>query len=449
MIVTEEYAVEMIKLILSMTFTGSIISFFLFILKPFMKDKLPKSFQYYMWLSVVIALILPVSKIIVIPVSSNSAIFMEPMHDIVQWISEVIAEKPINFLLTSQNENGQNIQQNTYFANTVVMLFVLWQLGVVLILGFNIISYVTYILRLNKYNISADRQEIELMNDLLERKNTLRLYKNSMVKIPILIGFCHPAVILPDKKYENMRLRNILMHEITHMKRHDIFVKWLLIFVGAIHWFNPLIYFVRREMSKACELACDESVIKRFNTSEMQQYGDTLIEVAADSIRKRSLLITMFEDKKELKERLDAIMKHKKYTKRTVIAASIILVTIVCTILGFSTLHSIENEYKNRTYADNYPLQQDQKRIKEIELKKALYNYDTENIAQAYVFLSDLGGEITNAYITVICQEKNPDSEMQNEIKSLASEELELDIQNIYIDYMDFDSFTSNERASK
>ena len=48
-----------------------------------------------------------------------------------------------------------------------------------------------------------------------------------------------------------------------------------------------------------------------------------------------------------------------------------------------------------------------------------------------------------------ICQEKNPNSELQSGIKSLASEELGLDIQNIYVDYMDLESFTSNERASK
>lgn len=65
------------------------------------------------------------------------------------------------------------------------------------------------------------------------------------------------------------------------------------------------------------------------------------------------------------------------------------------------------------------------------------------------MFLSDLDDEITKAYIMIICQEKNPNSELQSGIKSLASEELGLDIQNIYVDYMDLGSFTSNERASK
>lgn len=391
----KEYSVEIIKLILSMTFTGSIISFFLFILKPIIKDKLPKSFQYYMWFSVVIALMLPIPKIIKIPISNNSVMSMKSMYDFTWWISDSASEKPVNHIFTPQN---------TYFPSTAAILFVFWQLGMILVLGFNIICYVSYVRRLGKHNISADWQEIELLNNLLKKEKTLRLYKNSIVETPILIGFFHPAIILPDKKYEDMKLRNILMHEITHMRRHDIFVKWLLIFAGAIHWFNPLVYFVRREINKACELACDESVIKRLDISEMQQYGDTLIAVAADSIRKMPLSITMFEDKKDLKERLGAIMKHKKHSKGTVIAASVILFTIVCIILGSSALLGIENEHN---YADNFPLPQDQKHIKEIELKKVLLDYDKENIALASVHLDDLDGEITNACIFLMCYEKD------------------------------------------
>ena len=446
MIVVEEYSAEIIKFILSMTFTGSIISLLLFALKPIIKDKLPKSFQYYMWFSVVIALILPVSKIIVIPVSNNPIVPMKLVYDITQWISDTVSEKPINLVFTPHNENEQSVQQIINYPSTAAILLVLWFLGMILVLGFNIICYVSYVRRLNKHNISAERQEIELLYNLLEGKNTLRLYKNSIVETPILIGFFRPAIILPNKKYGDMKLRNILVHEITHVKRYDIFVKWLLIFVGAMHWFNPFAYFVRREMNKACELACDESVIKRFDISEMQQYGDTLIAVAADSIKRIPLSITMFEDKKNLKERLGAIMKHKKYSKRTVIVASTILVTIVCAILGFSTLHDIENEHN---YADNFSMPQDQKNIKAIELGDALRDYDKKNIAKADVYLSDLDDEITDAYITIICQEKDPNSEMQNGIKSLASEELELDIQNIHVDYIDYETFTSNERVSK
>ena len=418
MSVIGEFCGEIIKIIFSMTFTGSIISFFLFILKPLIKDKLPKSFQYYMWISVVIALMLPVSRIIVIPVSGSSVM-------------------PI--------KNEQIIPQITYSSDTAVNLFVCWQTGMILVLGFHILCYVFYVRRLRRHNISAERQETELLNNLLKGKGTLQLYKNLILETPILIGFFRPAVILPDQEYEDVQLRNILMHEITHRKRHDIFVKWLLIFVGAVHWFNPMIYFVRREVNQACELACDESVIKRFDISEMQQYGDTLIEVAADSIRKTPLSIAMFEDKKNLKERLGAIMKHRKYSRRTVTAAGVILVTMVCAVLGISAMQGIEDGTGGNGYADNFPQPEAQKRIKGIELREALRDYDKKNIAEAYVFLSDMDGEITDAHILIICQEQDPGSEMQSGIRTLAAEELGLDIQNIFVEYMDAESFTSEE----
>ncbi len=119
---------------------------------------------------------------------------------------------------------------------------------------------------------------------------------------------------------------------------------------------------------------------------------------------------------------------------------------IVCGILGVSTLRSAGNAQKNSSYADNYPLPSDQKRIKEIELKKSLRECYKNKITEAYVFLSDSDDEITDAYITVIGKEEKPDSEMQGGIKSLASEELKLDVESIYVDYIDFESFTSNQK---
>ena len=166
----------------------------------------------------------------------------------------------MNPVLTAQNESGQSIRQITCFPSVAVMLFVIWQAGMLMVLGFHLICYLIYVRRLARHNIKADRQEVELLQNLSEGDKGLRLYRNTRVETPVLIGFFCPAVILPDKAYGDVKLRHILLHEMTHRK-------WLLIFAGAVHWFNPLVYFVRREMNKACELACDEAVIKGFTVS--------------------------------------------------------------------------------------------------------------------------------------------------------------------------------------
>lgn len=413
--IVEMYFAEILKLILTMTFAGSAISILLFAIKPAIKNKLPKSFQYYMWFSAVLALMLPISKIVKIPVTGTSAASVKFTHGI-----------------------GQRTDS---FPHIIMVVFVFWQCGIILILGFHMASYMLYVRKLKKYNVNASWQETALLYKLSPGRNMPRLYKNSMAATPVLLGIFRPAIILPDKKYEERDLCSIFMHEITHMKRYDIAVKWLLIFVGALHWFNPIIHFVRREMDKSCELACDEAVIKKLDNEERWQYGSTLIGVAADTIKKMPASITMFESKKSLKERLGAIMEYKKYSKKTVITASLFLGLIVCGIFGLVSLNGTEKE--KAEWVINNMAPSDQKRYKEIKLKESLCAFEKNDIVDAYVYLGESGENITNATILVICQEKNPSPEMKSGILSLASEKLSLDAQDIRIDYLDVDTFTS------
>lgn len=434
--VVEEYLIEIVKSILTMTFTGSMVSIFLFAIKPIIKDKLPKSFQYYMWFPVIIALILPLSGIVVMPAVSSSTTSIKSIHDIAQWISDTALEKPVSSVLALPVESEQEILQTTVrFPSVATMLFVLWQFGVILVLSFNIVCYVLYVRKLKKYNISAEQHEIELLNELSGSKNTPWLYKNSIVASPILIGVFCPEIILPYKKYEDMKLQGILLHEITHMRKHDIAIKWLLILVGALHWFNPIIYFVRREIDKACELACDESVIEKFDSDGKQHYGDALIMAAADAIRKTPVSITMFENKRNLKERLDAIMKHKAFPKKTVYLSCILLVIIVCGTFYLGIARSSTNPENGSmtAYADDTSIQR-QRHLKEIEVMEAICDYDKNNIVEVSVYMDAPDVEIVSAvYIYIVSKDEITDVDEQDKIKAIASEILNLDAQNVSI----------------
>ncbi len=447
----EEYFVEIIKLILTMTFTGSIVSIFLFAIKPMIKERLPKSFQYYMWFPVIIALILPLSKIVVISAPGSSEMPIKSMHDIAQKISDTAFERPVTFGGVSQVGNKQNILQTTaHFPSIATMLFIFWLLGMIVVLSFNIICYALYVRKLKKYNISADKQEMELLNKLSGSKNTPRLYKNSIVATPILMGVFRPEIILPYKEYEEMKLQGILLHEITHMRKYDIVIKWLLILAGALHWFNPIIYFVRLEISKACELACDESVIKKFDNDGRQHYGDSLIMVAADTIRKIPVSVTMFEDKKNLKERLNAIMKYKDFSKKTIYLSCILFIIIICGTFYFGIARSSMNMENGDTitYTDETPIQR-QKHKKEIEVKQALCDYDKDNIVGVWVFLAASDDDIISANILVVSNDEITDVDEQDKIKAVASESLNLDVQKISLEYMDKETFLMQGSQAK
>lgn len=191
--VIEGCFIEIIKSILTMTLTGSIVSIFLFAIKPIIKDKLPKSFQYYMWFSVIIALTVPLSQIAAIPTLSSQATSMQSMYDIAQWISDTAFEKSVNFVSVPQAGNEQKILQTTAHSPSIAMIFfVFWQFGVILVLGFHIICYVRYARRLKKYNISADPQEMKLLKELSGSRNTPQLYKKFVSDDPYF-DWCFPA----------------------------------------------------------------------------------------------------------------------------------------------------------------------------------------------------------------------------------------------------------------
>ncbi len=62
---------------------------------------------------------------------------------------------------------------------------------------------------------------------------------------------------------------------------------------------------MRREIDRACELSCDEVVIKLLNNNGKQGYSDTQIAMEADIKTPKTIVpTTMCEEKKALKERL-------------------------------------------------------------------------------------------------------------------------------------------------
>ena len=43
----------------------------------------------------------------------------------------------------------------------------------------------------------------------------------------------------------------ILLHELSHYKRKDILVNYLMIFLQCIHWFNPFIWYLFKIIKEA------------------------------------------------------------------------------------------------------------------------------------------------------------------------------------------------------
>ena len=169
--------------------------------------------------------------------------------------------------------------------------------------------------------------------DQLGVSRTVELCVNPLVASPMLVGYFHPYVVLPRADVPEKEFCWIAMHELTHYKRRDILYKWLVQVTVCLHWFNPLVHWMSREIDRACEFACDEAVVGKMGYDHAADYGETLLNaMAAGGIyREPFATVTMSANKELLRERLGAIMNCKKRKKAMgMIAAGL----TVCVALG-------------------------------------------------------------------------------------------------------------------
>lgn len=331
---------DIFKIILSLSISGTILSVIILALKPLIRHKLPKSFQYYIWIVVLLRLLLPFSF-------EDSIINKMFNKNIVHTNTEAVSINEINTYnqnlisdLKMQKTQTPSFDVSSYKSETFKIdyktivknnIFYIYLLGLMVVMIFNIKNYLKFKKYLLLNNKPAEVNEYKLLNTLIKNKR-VKLYRNSYISTPMLIGFFNPLIVIPNVYYTEAELKNILLHEIAHLKRFDIIIKWLTLFTTAIHYFNPMMLLIKKEINKACELACDEYVIRNLSDAEKQFYGETLISVVSE-VRYPSSIISanMCEEKETLKERLISIMKHSKRTKLITLLS---IIFIACIVLG-------------------------------------------------------------------------------------------------------------------
>lgn len=339
---------EKIKLILSLSISGSILAAVIFTAKPFIKNRLSKSIQYYIWLVVLLRLVLPFS----FEASIMNRVFYSDNtpQTVVTEEGEQFTNEAVNnaqILLTEEKASdgaavvvqpipaAKNNSIISVLKNNPLLIYgiglLIWMIGALASFAANILSYARFAKFMRNANTPAAEEETILLRGLLGKKKNVTLARNKFAATPMLIGIFKPCIIIPDIAYTSKQLRNILLHELTHLRRFDIVIKWLTVTAVSIHWFNPLMYFIKKEINNACELSCDEGVIKNLSDEERQDYGDTLISMVAEHKYPIGILsTTMCEEKKTLKERLLSIMNHGRKSKLVITASVILLAGVIC-----------------------------------------------------------------------------------------------------------------------
>lgn len=265
--------------------------------------------------------------------------FLVPVYqfesDVVPWLRDVFQlhphEKISNMrpMIRFATENG--VPYVTPALALLVIVEVIMSVTGIVLIGREIRKYwkLYQIIKICGSD-SISQEEAEFFGRLQAQigiRRKIRLYKSDRTEMAFSMGILHPVIVVPEAYFtEREQLRDILLHEMAHIRHGDTLLNFLVIVVVAVHWYNPLVYLYFTEVRAQFECYADETAVKGKNQEERTAYCQLLLEILRQQNRStKNPYILCFEGNsseeeeqesekamKRMKKRIKAIMKKKK-----------------------------------------------------------------------------------------------------------------------------------------
>jgi len=163
-----------------------------------------------------------------------------------------------------------------------VGIFFAWLLGAIVLTGIMVSKTRQRGRALQNSAIEAPAAMQRQLQDTVKQmgvRNAPRLLLSKDNVGPLVVGLRRPTIILPSgaETWDNISLRHVLMHELTHVRCGDLVLENIFAALNALYWFHPAVYLARRRAHEAREIRCDALVSQMAGAT----YRDTLVRFAA------------------------------------------------------------------------------------------------------------------------------------------------------------------------
>lgn len=292
----------------------------LLIISPITKRIFSPRWNYYIWLSVLMIMIIPLK----LPYQTVKNI---PTVYVIQ--STYKAESSEQYA-EQTSESVQNNNETQTLLDILPLCSKIWIIGMLLAVMLRMTGYkrLCLLLKSNSY---------ETLDFKFERNVSVK--QSPIVTSPIIIGIFKPTLYLPESIPADISVDFVLLHEAVHYKRRDLAFKWLGVLASTIHWFNPFSYVILRRIEIECELSCDYEAVKELTLSERKEYMRTILSFAEPKNLRGRLAAGISGDKKFLKKRLTLIQSPPKIKKRlSAVSPLLALIIIFCAACANGTV---------------------------------------------------------------------------------------------------------------
>lgn len=335
-----QFSEKLLNNLMQIGLTVSLAALVPLILRRLMKKRYPARMVCVVWailalrLLVPVQLTLPQAPVQVMPrtnyvVQSDQTAFRQAGLPVVQ--------NPARWVTGTQAQTLSAADTGTVKTVDITdILLTLWLAGVIACVLWQGIGYYRLIRSLKGKSHSVERADLhtilqEQCTDLvIDRGIPLRV--SSAADCPMLAGFIHPTLYLPDERISRTDAAFIFRHELTHYKHGDLWLKLLLLAARCLHWFNPLVHLIARFAQEDIEAACDDAVVRGHDGAYRRAYGETILRSAIAQAQKRKALVSCFgDDKKTLMRRFEGLFD-KSVKKRGV--ALVVMIALLVGSLG-------------------------------------------------------------------------------------------------------------------
>lgn len=335
-----QFSEKLLNNLMQIGLTVSLAALVPLILRRLMKKRYPARMVCVVWAILALRLLIPVQLTLPqapVQVMPRTSYVVQSDQTAFRQAGLPVTQTPARWVTGTQAQTLSAADTGTVKTVDITdILLTLWLAGVIACVLWQGIGYYRLIRSLKGKSRSVERADLhtilqEQCADLvIDREIPLRV--SSAADCPMLAGFIHPTLYLPDERISRTDAVFIFRHELTHYKHGDLWLKLLLLAARCLHWFNPLVHLIARFAQEDIEAACDDAVVRGHDGAYRRAYGETILRSAIAQSQKRKALVSCFgDDKKTLMRRFEGLFD-KSVKKRGV--ALVVMIALLVGSLG-------------------------------------------------------------------------------------------------------------------
>lgn len=335
-----QFSEKLLNNLMQIGLTVSLAALVPLILRRLMKKRYPARMVCVVWAILALRLLIPVQLTLPqapVQVMPRTSYVVQSDQTAFRQAGLPVVQNPTRWVTDTQAQTLSAADTGTVKTVDITdILLTLWLAGVIACVLWQGIGYYRLIRSLKGKSRSVERADLhtilqEQCADLvIDREIPLRV--SAAADCPMLAGFIHPTLYLPDERISRTDAAFIFRHELTHYKHGDLWLKLLLLAARCLHWFNPLVHLIARFAQEDIEATCDDAVVRGQDGAYRRAYGETILRSAIAQAQKRKALVSCFgDDKKTLMRRFEGLFD-KSVKKRGV--ALVVMIALLVGSLG-------------------------------------------------------------------------------------------------------------------